>query len=221
MKALVIDDHPIFVSALISILQGMPQPIQARSAPSITEALTQVEANPDLSFILLDLGLPGLDGLSFLRILEKRRLTIPVIVVSSQEEPDSVRACVDAGTIGFIPKSHSPEQVRRAIEQMLRGEIYLPPQALPAHNGRPSCPVQHAALPTFLPRLIEPSAEHEAKALPGHRRIHLLARRQLVLGPLPHQLTLERGELARPGRGPVDGLLCGQVSAPGDGWRLH
>ena len=153
MKALVIDDHPIFVSALISILQGMPQPIQARSAPSITEALTQVEANPDLSFILLDLGLPGLDGLSFLRILEKRRLTIPVIVVSSQEEPDSVRACVDAGTIGFIPKSHSPEQVRRAIEQMLRGEIYLPPQALPAHNGRPPCPVQHAALPSVCDEL--------------------------------------------------------------------
>jgi DNA-binding NarL/FixJ family response regulator len=147
MNALVIDDHPVFVSALVGILEGMPQRIQAQSAHSIEEALSKIEANPDLSFILLDLGLPGLDGLSFLRILEKRRLTVPVIVISSQEEPESIRGCVDAGAIGFIPKSHSPKQVREAIEHMLRGEIYLPPQALAEQTVSNPCPASTAPLP--------------------------------------------------------------------------
>jgi DNA-binding NarL/FixJ family response regulator len=147
MKALIIDDHPVIVSALIGILQGLPQRIAAQSAHCINEALTRIDANPDISFILLDLGLPGLDGLSFLRILEKRKLTIPVIVVSSQEEPESIQACVEAGAIGFIPKSHSPEQVRRALEQMLRGEIYLPTQALPPRTPAAACPAETAELP--------------------------------------------------------------------------
>ncbi|NEX22082.1 response regulator transcription factor [Thiorhodococcus mannitoliphagus] len=147
MQALVIDDHPVFVSALIGILRGMPQGIEPRSAHSIDEALAHLEADPQIGFILLDLGLPGLDGLSFLRVIEKRKLAIPVIVISSQEEPEAIRACVDAGAIGFIPKSHTPEQVRSAIERMLMGDIYLPPQVMPEAEGLPPCPLEYRALP--------------------------------------------------------------------------
>lgn len=147
MQALVIDDHPVFVSALVGILQGMPQGISARSAHSIDEALKLLDADPAMAFILLDLGLPGLDGLSFLRILEKRKLEVPVIVISSQDEPEAIRTCIDAGAIGFIPKSHTPDQVRSAIARMLDGELYLPPQASPESAVAHVCPLETRELP--------------------------------------------------------------------------
>jgi DNA-binding NarL/FixJ family response regulator len=129
MKALVIDDHPVFITALESLLKDMRRGIGIDTATSAEEALRHIEYHPDYQFILLDLSMPGLDGFAFLRALEQRKLPIPVIIVSSSEEPETIHACISAGAVGYIPKSYDLEQMAKAIERIHDGEIYLP-QAL-------------------------------------------------------------------------------------------
>ncbi|WP_428634854.1 response regulator, partial [Sedimenticola sp.] len=70
MKALIIDDHPVFVSALETILKGLRRGIGADTANSAEQALSRIEYYPNYQFILLDLSMPGLDGFTFLRALE-------------------------------------------------------------------------------------------------------------------------------------------------------
>lgn len=129
MKALVIDDHPAFVAALETLLKRMYRNIGIDSATSAEAALRHIEYHPDYQFILLDLAMPGLDGFAFLRALEQRKLPIPVIIVSSHEDPETIHSCINAGAVGYIPKSYGLDQMAKAIERIHGGEIYLP-QAL-------------------------------------------------------------------------------------------
>lgn len=126
MKALVIDDHPVFITALESLLKGMRRGIGIDTATSAEEALLHIEYHTDYQFILLDLTMPGLDGFAFLRALEQRKLPIPVIIVSSSEEPETIHACINAGAVGYIPKSYDLDQMANALERIHDGEIYLP-----------------------------------------------------------------------------------------------
>jgi DNA-binding NarL/FixJ family response regulator len=129
MKVLIIDDHPAFVSALEMLLKRMRRDMGIDTATSAEEALRHIEYHPDYQFILLDLSMPGLDGFAFLRALEQRKLPIPIIIVSSSEEPETIHACINAGAVGYIPKSYDLDQMAKAIERIHDGEIYLP-QAL-------------------------------------------------------------------------------------------
>ncbi len=127
MKALIIDDHPAFVAALETLLRRMHRNMGIHTATSAEAALRHIERHPDYQFILLDLSMPGLDGFAFMRVLQQRKLPIPVIVVSSSEEPDTIRACINAGAVGYIPKSYDLEQMALAIEHIQHGGVYLPP----------------------------------------------------------------------------------------------
>lgn len=126
MKALVIDDHPAFITALESLLKQMHREIGIDTATSADAALRHIEYHPDYQFILLDLTMPGLDGFSLLRALQQRKLPIPVIIVSSSEEPGTIHACINAGAVGYIPKSYDLDQMANALEKIHDGEIYLP-----------------------------------------------------------------------------------------------
>lgn len=132
MKALVIDDHPVFITALESLLRRLHQDIGIDTATSAEAALRRIEFQPTYQFILLDLSMPGLDGFTFLRALQQRKLPIPVVIVSSSEEPETIHACMNAGAVGFIPKSHDLEQMASALEQINAGEVYLPESLMQA-----------------------------------------------------------------------------------------
>ena len=126
MKALIIDDHPAFIAALETLLRRLHRNMDIDTATSAEEASRHIEYHPDYQFILLDLSMPGLDGFAFLRALQQRMLPIPVIIVSSSEDPETVHACINAGAVGYIPKSYDLEQMAYAINKILNGEIYLP-----------------------------------------------------------------------------------------------
>lgn len=142
MNVLIIDDHPLFITALDSVLQNLDPHIRTSTAGSVAQALEYLDDHSlrrkSIQLILLDLSMPGLDGLALLHILEQRHLTASVIVVSSYEEPEVIRSCIDAGAQGYIPKSYTPEQMKNAIRQVLNGEIFLPLECdplQPIHSG--------------------------------------------------------------------------------------
>ena len=95
MRIVVADDHPLFRIALIHSLRGITgatPPIEAASLSTLEEA---VRANADLDLILLDLHMPGARGFSSLVFLRGERPEVPVVVISSNDHPRTIRRVMD------------------------------------------------------------------------------------------------------------------------------
>lgn len=90
----------------------------------LTELLSR-DQNVDL--VLLDLSMPGVQAFSGLLYLRAQYPQIPVAIVSAIDEPSTIRRALDFGASGFVPKSQPVEQIRKAVEAVLAGEIWTPP----------------------------------------------------------------------------------------------
>jgi len=143
MKILVVDDHPLIREALKQVLGTLDSQIQVLEAQSAKEALAISEDHQDLHLILLDLGLPGEDGLEALPLLRERSPHVPVVVFSANDLPDVVRRAIDAGAMGFIPKTSSNTLLINALRFVLSGGVYLPVEVL--RQPAPGVPLPAAA----------------------------------------------------------------------------
>jgi DNA-binding NarL/FixJ family response regulator len=130
MKILVVDDHPLIREALKQVLPTLGSDIQVLEAKSAREAFAVSKAHPNLHLILLDLGLPGEDGLESLPLLRERAPHVPVVVFSASDHPDVVKRAIDAGAMGFIPKTSSNALLVNALRFVLAGGVYLPLEVL-------------------------------------------------------------------------------------------
>ena len=126
MKLLIVDDHSILREGVAEILrQGMPGTtvLQARG---IEEGLALV-AEAGLAAILLDLHFPAGGGLSALPDFARRAPDVPVVILSSSEDPEDVRRALAQGAMGYVPKSASAQSLVSALRLVLSGNVYLPP----------------------------------------------------------------------------------------------
>jgi DNA-binding NarL/FixJ family response regulator len=126
MKVLVADDHPLFREAIVGALQGMDDDVGVIESGSISEAFDQVAGHEDLDLILLDLRMPGMSGVKGIRALRVRRPDVPIAVISALTDSFVVRECLDAGAIGYIPKSLPRAEIASAIKTILDGGSYTP-----------------------------------------------------------------------------------------------
>jgi two-component system, NarL family, nitrate/nitrite response regulator NarL len=107
MRILVVDDHPIMREGLSALLrQEGPQTIIVQ-ASNAAEALAAVERHEDLDIVVLDLIIPGPSGISTITEIGRARPELPVIVLSSSEDPRDVRNARSEGALGYVPKSAS------------------------------------------------------------------------------------------------------------------
>jgi DNA-binding NarL/FixJ family response regulator len=130
LKILVVDDHPLICEALRQVLQALDRQLELLEASTCAEALELTRRNEDISLILLDLALPGVDGFEALRQLRDGFPSIPVVVLSASEQPETVIRAIDGGAMGFIPKTSSSQLLIGALRLVLSGGIYLPPEVL-------------------------------------------------------------------------------------------
>lgn len=138
MKILIIDDHPLIREALRHVLAELDEGIVLMEARSCAEALTVTDENPDLALLLLDLGLPDVDGFEALGMLRERHSAIPVVVLSASEQPEVVMRAIDAGAMGFIPKTSSTHLLLSALRFVLAGGVYLPVEILRQRKQGPA-----------------------------------------------------------------------------------
>jgi len=141
MKLLVVDDHPVVREGLVALLRQAGPDTVIVQAGSAAEALQQIEANPDLDIVILDLVMPGTGGLPAIAAFGRIRPDLPVIILSSSEDPQDARRALAQGALGYVPKSASQHVLLSAIRLVLNGDRYVPPLILnEVANTRPAQP---------------------------------------------------------------------------------
>jgi two-component system, NarL family, nitrate/nitrite response regulator NarL len=130
MKLLIVDDHPIVREGLAAFLVQLGPDTVVLQAGDASRALALAADHADLDVVILDLGLPGLDGLSAIAEFGRARPELPVIVLSASEDAQQAREALTRGALGYVPKSASRHALLSAIRLVLNGEIYVPPLIL-------------------------------------------------------------------------------------------
>lgn len=129
-KFIIADDHALFRGGLSQLVQTIDQQVDIREANSLEDISDLLSQDPDIDLIILDLMMPGVDGLSGLEKLREEWPEIPVIVISAKEDIRTIRESLSKGAMGFIPKSSAANVTSGAIKLVLSGGIYVPPALL-------------------------------------------------------------------------------------------
>jgi DNA-binding NarL/FixJ family response regulator len=138
MNLLLVDDHALFREGLRALLLNIiSADVAIYEAASVEGAVDECNAT-QFRMVLLDLGLSSSDGLDTLDSFRARVPNIPVIVLSGDQEPHRIRAAIDRGAVGYIPKSHTSELMIAALRFVLAGGVYLPPSVLEDEMGSQS-----------------------------------------------------------------------------------
>jgi DNA-binding NarL/FixJ family response regulator len=126
MRLMIADDHPLFRGALREAVAGLFERAEIGEAGSFDEITHLLERGAETDLILLDLSMPGMRGFSGLMYLRAQYPTVPIIVVSANDDPAVIRRCMDFGASGFIPKTLGIEEMRLAIARVIEGDIWTP-----------------------------------------------------------------------------------------------
>lgn len=132
---IVADDHPLFRTAIKEALQASQGETKFLEASSFETLQELVENNQDVDLVLLDLHMPGVSGFAGLVYLCKRYPSVPVVIISANEDPLVIQRALDHGAAGFIPKSSNLKTITNAIHEILMGEIWAPASSQPNLPG--------------------------------------------------------------------------------------
>lgn len=125
-KIVIADDHPLFRGALKQALAGVDGVGSVLEAGDFESVKQLAQANDDIDLLLLDLSMPGSSGLSALISLRGIHPDTPMVVVSAQDDAQTIRRALDLGASGFISKSASMDDIRTAVTKVLSGEVTAP-----------------------------------------------------------------------------------------------
>jgi len=154
MNILLIDDHVLFREGLKFLLRSLDAELQVDEAGDCARALEHaVKRAYDL--VLLDLKMPGVAGLDALAALRDAIPAAPLVVLSGEDSPGVVRAAIERGAMGFIPKSSTPEVLIQALRLVLARGVYLPPAVLDAPADPAAAAESGTALRGLTPRQMD------------------------------------------------------------------
>lgn len=126
-RIVIVDDHPLFRKALNQALATSLRAAEIIEAGSLDELTATLATDSAVDLILLDLSMPGVQGLSGLLFLRAQYPEIPVVIVSASEDSATIRGAIGFGASGYVPKSQPVEGIRTAVRKVLEGEIWVPP----------------------------------------------------------------------------------------------
>jgi DNA-binding NarL/FixJ family response regulator len=136
VQVLIADDHRLVIEGVKLKMAELAESVTfsvAMTAQELADVLAQAGASFDLA--LLDLSIPGANGLSHIEHARSEHPTLPIVVLSGNEDAELMRRLLDLGVLGFIPKAYSPEVMLSAVRLVLAGGIYIPPMMLNPISG--------------------------------------------------------------------------------------
>ena len=139
MEVLLIDDQAVTVQVYAAIVRRTFPGARVVVALDLSEGL-QIIAHRKIDLVLLDLALQNTTGVQTLNKFRRACPTIPVLVVTAVEDKETIHACLKAGAVGYVPKTSAVQTLRTALEAVVAGKLYIPPEAKlphlkPAANG--------------------------------------------------------------------------------------
>ena len=186
IRILIADDHTLFREGLRSLLASVADAEAIGEAATGQEAIDQAMAlQPDV--VLMDIQMPGINGIEATRRIVATSPHIGVIVVTMFEDDDSVFAAMRAGARGYVLKGADQEEMLRTIRSVARGEALFGPTIARRLMGYFSAP-RPAAEPLLFPELTEREREVLALIAQGHNNEEIA--RRLVLSQKTVRLSL-------------------------------
>ena len=152
-KILIADDHPLFREAIHNVISDGFPGSEVMETADLDSALALTQEHDDLDLILLVLNMPGMHGLNGLINLRNEAPTIPVVIVSAEQDKQIVLQAITYGAVGFITKSSPRVQMTEAIQQILNGNVYLPPDIIRTQKSGASRRMSET--PSFPPELLQ------------------------------------------------------------------
>jgi DNA-binding NarL/FixJ family response regulator len=134
-RLVIADDHPLFRGALRAAVAGQFGRVDIAEAGTFDAVVSELDRGGDVDLVLLDLAMPGVRGFSGLMFLRAQYPSVPVVIVSANDDPAVIRRCMDFGASGFIPKTLGVEAMRTAVARVLEGGVWTPPDI--DLSGRP------------------------------------------------------------------------------------
>lgn len=130
MRILIVDDHPVMRGGIRACLHELDATIDFVEAADLEQAVQAAKAKA-VELVLFDLGLPGVSNIEALTAF---RTSVepcpPVVVFSATDDPGTVTAALDAGAMGYIPKTSTPGILQNALRLVLANGVYVPPSVL-------------------------------------------------------------------------------------------
>jgi DNA-binding NarL/FixJ family response regulator len=159
IRVLIADDHPLFRDGIHGLLDSVPDTEVVGESASGEEAVMLAEAlQPDV--ILMDIKMPGINGLQAMREILHTSPHIHILIVSMLEDDDSVFAAMRAGARGYVPKGSNQGEMLRAIRAVANGEAIFGPGIAQRLIGFFS-----ASRPSVQSRIFPELTEREAEIL--------------------------------------------------------
>jgi DNA-binding NarL/FixJ family response regulator len=138
MKVLLVDDHPLILSALQAVIQTIGSDTTVVGVETADAARQALRENADFDLVLLDLALGDANGFDVLVEFRAAYPAIPVVVVSASNRASDVIRAIDSGAMGFVPKRSSRAELDEALQMVMTGSMYVPPSMLGLEFGRGS-----------------------------------------------------------------------------------
>ena len=126
-RLVIADDHPLFRGALRAAVSGQFADADIAEAGTFDDVVAQLDRGGEVDLVLLDLTMPGVRGFSGLMFLRAQYPSVPVVIVSANDDPAVIRRCMDFGASGFIPKTLGVDTMRAAVARVLEGGVWTPP----------------------------------------------------------------------------------------------
>ncbi len=129
-RIIVADDHALVRGGLVQLVRLVEENVEIIEANDFNQTLELLSEGQAIDLLLLDLLMPGMNGMEGIKQICKDSPDVPVIVVSARENVTAIRNALAAGAVGYIPKTSSPDVMMSAIKLVLSGGVYVPPHVL-------------------------------------------------------------------------------------------
>jgi two-component system nitrate/nitrite response regulator NarL len=126
IRLLIADDHVLLTDMLEAHLRKLGPDVQIEKAVNLADTLVFANNTAAFDLVILDLRMPGMNGLAGLKAVRQQFPNTPIAVMSGEATAENAKNAYDAGAIGFIPKTIGGRAMLNAVQLMLSGERYFP-----------------------------------------------------------------------------------------------
>jgi len=130
LTILLADDHGLFRESVKRWLETLDTDYRIETAANRADVNAALTNGMQPKLMMLDLCMPGMNGVESIRDIHIRWPKIPILVVSANDDPLVIRGCIEAGASGFVSKSGQGEEMLDAIRRILAGKTYIPSGAM-------------------------------------------------------------------------------------------